>query len=64
VIRADLLKTRRDENQEFTAQESGQVVSTCQILAVKERKVEIGYIDASNQFKERLISEPGGSKFF
>ena len=29
VIHADLPKTRRYENQELTAQESGQVVSIC-----------------------------------
>ena len=35
VIQADLPKTRRDENQEFTAQESGQVVSICRNACCK-----------------------------
>jgi len=35
VIQADLPKTRRYENQEFTAQESGQVVSICRNACCK-----------------------------
>jgi hypothetical protein len=35
VIQADLPKTLRDENQEFTAQESGQVVSICRNACCK-----------------------------
>ena len=35
VIQADLPKTRRYENQEFAAQESGQVVSICRNACCK-----------------------------